>query len=54
MLDDAMARLQGCECSALPVVRQGRVLGIVTMENIGELMMLNDALRAPKRAERTS
>jgi CBS domain-containing protein len=46
MLDSAMARLQDCECSSLPVVRQGHVLGILTMENIGELMMVQDAMRA--------
>jgi len=50
MLESARTRLQGCECSSLPVVRQGRVLGIVTMENIGELMMLQDALRASQVA----
>ncbi len=50
MLDGAFARLQGCECSSLPVVRHGRVLGIVTMENIGELMLLQDALRASRGA----
>ncbi len=49
MLDDALARLQGCECSSMPVVRYGRVLGIVTMENIGELMMVQDAIRASRR-----
>ena len=51
MLDGALTRLQGCECSSLPVVRDNRVLGIVTMENIGELMMLQGALRALQRAQ---
>jgi len=50
MLEGALSRLQGCECSSLPVVRHGNVLGIVTMENIGELMMLQGALDASKRA----
>jgi Zn-dependent protease/CBS domain-containing protein len=52
MLDGALARLQGCECSSLPVVRHGNVLGIVTMENIGELMMVQDAMRAARQGRR--
>ena len=50
MLDAALARLQRHECGTLPVVRDGRVLGIVTMENVGELMMVQDALRAARKA----
>lgn len=46
MLAGALTRLQGCECNALLVVRQARVIGLVTMENIGELMMMQKALRA--------
>jgi Zn-dependent protease/CBS domain-containing protein len=49
MLDSAMARLKGCDCSSLPVVRHGHVLGILTMENIGELMMVQDAMRASRQ-----
>lgn len=46
MLAGALARLQGSQCNALLVVRQARVIGLVTMENIGELMMMQEALRA--------
>jgi Zn-dependent protease/CBS domain-containing protein len=46
MLQGALARLEGSECTCIPVVRSGRVLGILTMENVGELMMLRDAVRA--------
>ena len=49
LLDGALARLQGCQCTSLPVVDSGRVVGIVTMENIGELMSLRHAVRASKR-----
>jgi CBS domain-containing protein len=53
MLESALTRLQGCECSSMPVVRDGRVLGILTMENIGELMMLQGALRSSRRAQKS-
>jgi Zn-dependent protease len=44
MLGQALERLQTCDCHSLPVVRDGRLVGIVTMENIGELLMIEEAL----------
>jgi Zn-dependent protease/predicted transcriptional regulator len=48
-LERALARLHRCDCHTLPVVERGRLVGIVTMENIGELLMIRAALS--KRAE---
>jgi predicted transcriptional regulator len=31
--------------SALPVLENGRVVGLVTLENIGDLLVVNAALR---------
>jgi Zn-dependent protease/CBS domain-containing protein len=45
MLEPALMRLQTCDCHALPVVREGRVVGILTMDNVGELMMVQKAVR---------
>jgi Zn-dependent protease/CBS domain-containing protein len=45
MLNTVMARLQDCACRSVPVLDEGRVVGMVTAENIGELMMVRDALR---------
>lgn len=45
MLEPAFLRLQTCDCHALPVVRDGQVVGILTMDNIGELMMVQAAAR---------
>lgn len=45
MLEPAFARLQSCDCHALPVVRDGRVVGILTMDNVGEFMMIQTAVR---------
>ena len=44
MLESVLARLQQCECRSLPVVRKGHLIGMVTLENIGEFMMVQTAL----------
>jgi CBS domain-containing protein len=45
MAEDVFARLQSDACHSLPVLRGGRLVGIVTMENVGELLALQAALR---------
>ncbi|CAN5923224.1 site-2 protease family protein [soil metagenome] len=50
MLEVAMGRLQECACGAIPVVDEAeRVVGMLTATNIGELMMVRDALRISSR-----
>jgi Zn-dependent protease/CBS domain-containing protein len=44
MLELALARLRDCRCPSLPVVRGSSVVGVLTMENVGELMMIQSAL----------
>jgi CBS domain-containing protein len=51
MLEGAMERLQTCACHTLPVVHDGRLVGLVTMDNIGEFVMIHAALTG-KRAPR--
>ncbi len=48
MLEQALARLHRHDCHTLPVAQHGRLVGMVTMENVGELLMIQAALR--KRA----
>lgn len=45
MLNVVMDRLQERACRSVPVVDDGRVVGMVTTDNIGELMMVRNALR---------
>ena len=45
MLESVFVRLQNCGCHSLPVVKAGRLVGMLTMENIGEFMMIQSALR---------
>ncbi|MBI5031391.1 MAG: site-2 protease family protein [Chloroflexi bacterium] len=44
MLDTASVRLQTCSCSTMPVVQRGQLVGLVTMENLGEFLMIRAAL----------
>ena len=45
MLHSVFPRLQACDCHTLPVVRGKHLEGLVTMENLGEFLMLQAALR---------
>lgn len=40
MLEEALARLQGENGRSLPVVHEGRLVGLLTTDNVGELLML--------------
>jgi len=44
-LEDAIARMRGGGRSALPVLERGRLVGLVTLENIGGLLLLREALK---------
>jgi Zn-dependent protease/CBS domain-containing protein len=45
MLDVAIARLREDDGALLPVADDGRLVGIVTLENVGELVMVAEAMR---------
>jgi Zn-dependent protease len=44
MLETAFARLQTCECHSLPVVHGGQLVGLITMDNVGEFVAIQAAL----------
>ncbi len=46
MLETGFIRLQNCQCRTLPVTRNGRLVGLVTTDNLGEFMMIQAALKA--------
>jgi hypothetical protein len=46
MLETASTALQSCGCHTLPVLRHGELVGLVTMDNLGEFMMIRTALEA--------
>jgi CBS domain-containing protein len=45
MLHNAFAKLQNCDCHALPVIQGDRLLGLVTADNLAEVLMIQEALR---------
>ena len=48
MLDSAFRRLSERRFSTAPVASQGRLVGIITMDNIGEFIAISDALDKTK------
>jgi Zn-dependent protease/CBS domain-containing protein len=46
--DVALTRLRACGCHSMPVLRDGRLLGVLTMDNVGEYVMVQAALRGEK------
>lgn len=50
MLDTLAQRLQQRDQSIVPVVHNGCLIGIITMENVGEFMLIQNALRSRRDA----
>jgi Zn-dependent protease len=44
MLESAFRRLQSCECHTVPVMRRGELVGLVTMDNVGEFVAIQAAM----------
>jgi Zn-dependent protease/CBS domain-containing protein len=49
MLQTAFARLQGGQCRTVPVVKDGRLLGLLTADNLAEVLMIQQALHDAHR-----
>jgi len=51
MLETAFRRLQSCQCHTVPVLRRGVLVGMVTMDNVGEFVAIQAAIdnRTPPR-----
>jgi Zn-dependent protease/CBS domain-containing protein len=45
-LETVFQRMRAANCPTLPVIHDGRLVGVVTLENVGELMMIQSAVRA--------
>jgi Zn-dependent protease/CBS domain-containing protein len=44
MLESAFAKLNDCDCHTLPVMRNGKLVGLVTMDNLGEFLRIQAAM----------
>lgn len=54
MLDEALTQMQQSNCSTVPVVDSGEIVGLLTLENVGELMMVSSALKGQGAAPGSS
>jgi Zn-dependent protease len=45
MLETAFQRLQECECHTMPVVHEGQLVGLLTMDNLGEYFLIQAAMK---------
>ncbi|PKN88646.1 MAG: site-2 protease family protein [Chloroflexi bacterium HGW-Chloroflexi-8] len=48
MLDVVMGKLQTCGCTSVPVFENGALIGLITMENMGEFLMIQSAMKRAK------
>ncbi len=44
-LHDVLTRMREAKCQSVPVLRGGRLVGLLTLENVGELLMLGPGVR---------
>ena len=52
MLEAALVTMQTCECEMLPVLRSGKLAGLLTKHNVGEFLAIQSALEAAARASK--
>ena len=50
MLERAIAALRTCKCRSLPVEHNGHLVGMLTLDNVGEFIMIESALRQARGA----
>ena len=51
MLEDVFAKMQEGHTSTVPVLLNGELVGLLTLENIGEWMMIQSAFRQSRPFE---
>ncbi|HEX2474677.1 MAG TPA: site-2 protease family protein, partial [Lacipirellulaceae bacterium] len=51
MLETAFTKLQDCNCHTLPVVQDGRLVGLMTSDNLAEVLMIQESLREANRRQ---
>jgi Zn-dependent protease/CBS domain-containing protein len=54
MVEAAFLRLQHSDCRSMPVLRDGKLLGMVTRENVGEFLMIRAALHGEPRGRQSA
>ncbi len=49
MLEKALATMRAAKCRSVPVLHEGTLVGLLTMDHVGELLMIHTALRQAQR-----
>ena len=44
MLEDVFVKMNEAQCSTVPVIKDGNLVGLLTLENVGEMVMIASAL----------
>jgi CBS domain-containing protein len=52
MLESALATMRAAKCRSVPVLHDGQLVGLLTMDHVGELLMIQTALRQSQRTTR--
>ncbi|MFB6249356.1 MAG: CBS domain-containing protein, partial [Salinibacter sp.] len=52
-LDEVFRRMNEQDCSTVPVVEDDQLVGLLTLENVGELIMVSSALQSRTPVQRT-
>jgi len=52
MLEKALATMRTARCRSVPVLHDGKLVGLLTMDHVGELLTIHTALRQAQRAPR--
>jgi Zn-dependent protease/CBS domain-containing protein len=52
MIDVVFQRLQECGCHTVPVLRRDELIGLITMENVGEFISVQSALESARGGRR--
>jgi CBS domain-containing protein len=52
MLEQALATMRAAKCRSMPVLHDGNLVGLLTMDHVGELLMVQTALRQAQRTAR--
>lgn len=53
MIEMAFRRLQSRDCHTIPIVRRGTLIGLLTMENVGEFLGVQAAIGGRHSKERS-
>lgn len=53
-LDEVFRQMNERNCSTVPVVEHGQLVGLLTLENVGELIMVSSALKSRTPVQRTN